>query len=146
MRGARIRAKVVCSSPVRWSMAATVAAFSDRRTTFAANSQIPKRTAAVPLTPVSAAVGIFDAGAGDAPEPLDAVLADGGAEAAGTAFAADGAVTAIASICAANALALKPVVSLWLENVVIVARRLSLALIKSSSPCSSEIFASSTVL
>jgi hypothetical protein len=90
-------------------------AFSERRITFDARSQTPKRAAAIPLTPVSA-WGMEDAPEGaDEAEPVEAVLA--GAAPPDAAFDdavpdEEGTVTAIASICAFSAAALKPPESL----------------------------------
>src|SRR5882724_6721385 len=125
-----------------------VAAFSESRTTFAAKSQMPKRAAAIPPTPVRAGGGTEGLGVPDAAEPLEATLGGGGPDDAGLdavelAPVDEGTVTAIASICAFNALALIPFVSFWLVNDDNVVRRRLLALIRSSSPCSSEIFACS---
>src|SRR5258708_16632505 len=126
-----------------------VAAFSESRTTFAAKSQMPKRAAAIPLAPLSVDGRTDGLGAADVAAPVVTVLGGVGLDDAGfddvnPAPVAEGTVTAIASICAFNAPALIPFVSLGLVNDDNVARRLFLALTRSSSPRSSEIFACSS--
>src|ERR1700685_1703287 len=87
-------------------MASMVAIFSERRNTFAARAQMPNRAAALVLAPVSVAMGP-EAEVFEAAELADAALGAAAPDEAGLRFVEDNMVTAMASICAFNALASK---------------------------------------
>src|SRR5580700_12311002 len=116
-------------------MASMVAIFSDRRTTFAARAQMPNRAAALALAPVTAASGPAAAALLEAAALADAALGAAVPEAARLKVDEEDMVTAMASICAFNALASTPPASPRPAKADMLSRRLFLALISPSSPC-----------
>src|SRR5437868_12575543 len=93
---------------------------ADNRNTVAVRSQMP--VLASDVAPAALAASVAASAGVIEPDADDALLAEG-------------TEAAIASMCAFNAFAPKPSVSLSLENCAMLESRLRLALSRSSSPC-----------